>query len=127
MKNKLVDEWILKAEEDFESAKSLIKKRKRPVPNVVCFHCQQSIEKYLKAFLTKNSHEPPATHDLQRLNNICLKVAKDFEQIRDGLDILNAYSVDFRYPGEGATIRESKTAFQIASKIRKFLISKLKV
>jgi len=125
MKNKLVVEWIAKAEEDFESAKSLVKKRKKPVPDVICFHCQQSIEKYLKAFLTKNNLEPPATHDLQRLNNICQKIAKDFKQIREGLNILNAYSVNYRYPGEGATVRESKISFQIASKIRKFLISKL--
>jgi HEPN domain-containing protein len=40
MRKKLVDEWIYKAEEDFESARHLVKKLKRHVPDVVCFHCQ---------------------------------------------------------------------------------------
>jgi HEPN domain-containing protein len=127
MRKKLVKEWIYKGEEDFESARHLVKKAKKPVPDVVCFHCQQSIEKYLKAFLAQNNIEPPEIHDLQRLNNICLKVDKSFDQISEGLDVLNAYAVNFRYPGEGATVRESKKAFQIAAKIRKILKSKLKM
>jgi len=126
MKNRLVKECIHKAEEDYESAKILVKKRTKRVPDVVCFHSQQCIEKYLKAFLTQNKIEPPAIHDLQRLNAVCLKVDKGFSQISDALDVLNAYAVVFRYPGEGATVRESKDAFLIASKIRNILKSKIK-
>ncbi|MBI4848150.1 MAG: HEPN domain-containing protein [Nitrospirae bacterium] len=32
----------------------------------MCFHCQQCIEKYLKAFLIYNESEPPRTHDRPR-------------------------------------------------------------
>lgn len=127
MREKLVEEWIYKAEQDFESAHQLIKKLKKPVPDVVCFHCQQTIEKYLKAFLVQNDIEPPEIHDLQRLKNVCVKIDKSFDQISEGLDVLNAYAVDFRYPGEGATINESKKAFQTAVKIREFLRAKLKI
>ena len=44
-------EWLEKAEEDFEAAKTIMKRRRRPLPSIVCFHCQQAAEKYLKALL----------------------------------------------------------------------------
>ena len=127
MKKERVKEWIYKAEEDFESARQLAKKTTKVVPNVVCFHCRQSIEKYLKAFLIWHDIEPPAIHDLQRLNNICIKIDKDFNLISEQLNSLNAYAVDFRYPGENATIEESKSAVQIMKHVRKFLRNKLKL
>jgi hypothetical protein len=55
-----------------------------------------------------------------------LKVDKSFSQIGEGLDVLNAYAVDFRYPGEGATVSQSIKAFQTMEKIKKFLKTKLK-
>lgn len=42
--------WINLAEEDWQLAKSLLR-RKRPSPTHICFHAQQSAEKYLKALL----------------------------------------------------------------------------
>ncbi|MFH1477044.1 MAG: HEPN domain-containing protein [Verrucomicrobiota bacterium] len=47
----LVREWIKKAEEDFVAAQQLSRVRKPPVWNIVCFHCQQCVEKYLIAYL----------------------------------------------------------------------------
>ena len=49
-----IKEWINKAEDDFEGAKDIARRRKRPLPDLVCFHCQQSAEKYLKSFLINN-------------------------------------------------------------------------
>lgn len=42
--------WVLKAEDDIESARTLAALAK-PKRDVVCFHCQQAAEKYLKALL----------------------------------------------------------------------------
>src|SRR6266446_2136200 len=39
-------EWMAKAEEDFLAATDLALRRKRPVWDAVCFHCQQAAEKY---------------------------------------------------------------------------------
>ena len=49
-----IKEWINKAEDDFEGAKDIARRRKRPLPDLVCFHCQQSAGKYLKL----NRHSP---------------------------------------------------------------------
>jgi len=45
-----VKEWINKAEADFEGAMHLARRRKKPLPDLVCFHCQQCAEKYLNPY-----------------------------------------------------------------------------
>lgn len=127
MTKKLVKEWIYKAEEDFESALYLGKKRKRAIPDVVCFHSQQCIEKYLKAFLVKNNVEPPEIHDLQRLKKLCADIDEDFNELSAQLDILNAYAVNFRYPGEEASIEESRESVSAMKKVREFIRKKLRL
>ncbi len=125
MRKKLVEEWIYKAEGDFESALYLVKNRKKPIPDVVCFHSQQCIEKYLKAFLVKNSIEPPEIHDLQRLSRLCADIDKKFNRISEQLDTLNAYAVNFRYPGEKATVEESRESVLIMKKARECIRRKV--
>jgi HEPN domain-containing protein len=48
----LLNEWIAKAEADDKSALALQRRRKEPLPDIVCYHCQQCVEKYLKAYLS---------------------------------------------------------------------------
>ena len=47
---KQVEDWILLADKDLYAAEILLKDE-YPLTNIVAFHCQQSIEKCLKAFL----------------------------------------------------------------------------
>jgi len=61
MSEKLVKEWIAKAEEDYKTILTLNRQKKHKLPNSICFHCQQCIEKYLKAFLVHNEFKPPRT------------------------------------------------------------------
>lgn len=49
-----LEEWIRKAEQDFEYARMGIRRRKSPLYDGVCFHAQQCAEKYLKAFLVRH-------------------------------------------------------------------------
>ncbi len=44
-------EWVLKAEEDYLAATALSRRRKKPLWNIVAFHAQQAVGKYLKARL----------------------------------------------------------------------------
>ena len=52
-------EWISKAEQDYETAETMARKRKNPVPDIVGFHSQQCIEKYLKAYLVSSKTDFP--------------------------------------------------------------------
>jgi HEPN domain-containing protein/predicted nucleotidyltransferase len=99
---------------------------RQAVPDSVCFHYQQCIEKYLKAFLISNDIEPPEIHDLQRLKTICGKLDESFEEVSGELDILNAYAVNFRYPGEAASLEEANEAVLVMRRLHKFIRDRLK-
>jgi HEPN domain-containing protein len=53
-----------------------------PEYDIICFHIQQFIEKYLKAFLIKSGTEPPKVHDINMLLRECIRKEKEFERFR---------------------------------------------
>ena len=59
---RLTAQWVRKAEDDIVGARSL-EQSKPPLNDLICFHCQQSAEKYLKA-LVQESGSRSATHIL---------------------------------------------------------------
>ena len=63
----LLEEWVDKAEGDYKSAVILNRTRKGTPYDSVCYHCQQSAEKYLKAYLILQGAIPRRTHDLEVL------------------------------------------------------------
>ena len=63
---KTTKEWVKKAEEDWLLARQG-SRSKVPVHDGVCFHCQQSAEKFLKGALEELNLVPPKTHDLDLL------------------------------------------------------------
>ena len=54
--SKIVQEWFDIAEMDLSSAKYLQNMHPTPI-EIICYHCQQSSEKFLKGFLALNEHE----------------------------------------------------------------------
>ncbi|SHH96233.1 HEPN domain-containing protein [Desulfosporosinus lacus] len=90
-------EWFNLAVMDMRSAEYLT--NMKPVPiEIICYHCQQSVEKYLKGYLVLNGVNPPKTHDLDQLNKLCLKFSDAFADIADHCSDLTAYGVQPRYP-----------------------------
>ena len=67
---------------------------------MICYNCQQSAEKNLKAFLIKNDTQYRRTHDLEFLNGVCADIDEDFENIFDDCEALNDYGVMPKYPHE---------------------------
>jgi HEPN domain-containing protein len=111
-------EWVLKAENDFKAASQLLRSRKALVPDAVCFLCQQSVEKYLKARLVEAGLAFPRTHDLLQLLNLCLPVEPLWAAFGQRLDAMSDYAVDFRYPGHSASAKEAKVAHKHAASFR---------
>ncbi len=64
----------------------------------VCFHCQQAVEKFLKAFLIANGVEIKKTHNIEYLLAECADFDRDFSGIDPGE--LSDFGVDMRYPGD---------------------------
>lgn len=122
-----VEGWLVKAETDYKAAIDLARRRKDPLPEAVCFHCQQCAEKYLKAFLILSMVSFPKIHDLIALKTLCVQLDGSFELIHDCLDRLEGYDVAIRYPGETATIDDANEAVAAMKAVRRFVRVKLGV
>lgn len=114
----LTREWIKKAEEDFVAAQQLSRVRKPPMWNVLCFHCQQCVEKYLKAYLQEKGRDIPKTHNLTLLLDLVLPDEPLWEAFRHSFNLLNGFAVEFRYPGESATAQDARNALSLCEKLR---------
>jgi HEPN domain-containing protein len=125
--NEVTAEWVFKAEEDFYSADSLLHAVEVPLAGTASFHCQQCAEKYLKAFLQEHRARFERKHDLLPLDDLCIKIDKDFVKIRAELESLENYAVAIRYPGAYASVELAEKAFDAAERVRKFIRKKLKI
>ena len=123
--NELTAEWVEKVEGDFTTAGPDLRARKQPNYDTACFHAQQVVEKYLKAFLQENGQQFPKTHNLVHLLELCLTIDRDFEPYRIQLIVLDRYAVRYRYPGDAAGVDEARDAFRTARVLRQFLRVKL--
>lgn len=110
-------EWVRKAEADFRGAKSLAGKTP-PLHDLVCFHCQQCAEKYLKALLEELGIAVAKTHALDHLLTVLRPHHPSLRPLRRGLLLLKRFAVDVRYPGASAKKREATAALRWAGKVR---------
>lgn len=123
---KLVHQWIKIAERDMITAQRELEIEPN-VTDIICFHCQQAVEKYLKAFLTKHQIEFPKTHSIMMLINLCSRVDISFKEKLSNADMLTDYAVEIRYPDEWyePSIEEAKKAYELAKAIKDFVLEKL--
>ena len=112
-------EWVKKAQADYQMALAMSRKRKVPFHDGVCFHCQQSAEKYLKARLEEMGVSIPKTHDLDKLLQLVLPAEPLWAALLPALLRLSEYAVAFRYPGENATEAKAKDARRDIKVVRK--------
>jgi len=112
-------EWARYAEEDWKLAVSLMR-RKQPPSTAICFHAQQSAEKYLKALLLSRKVHFPKTHDLSALNSLCEQHGILTGFLPQLLTLLTDHAVASRYPGEEPTLEEARQSLEIAKTVRKF-------
>lgn len=122
---KLFKDWIIKAQNDFRAAEILYKEE--GPSDTLCFHCHQSVEKFLKAFLVFSQKRFSKVHDLVFLANLCKRIDKDFEQLKNELAILNRYYIESRYPSDALTYsrQECKKVLDITEKLTQFIIKKI--
>ncbi|TCO10756.1 HEPN domain-containing protein [Natronoflexus pectinivorans] len=119
-----IKQWLIKANEDLLVVEKLTESE-IVATSSVCFHCQQAVEKFLKAYLIANGVEIKKTHNIEFLLSECSDFDKDFINI-DPKE-LSDFGVDARYPGdmyipdEVETLEYKKLAFEI----KKFVESKI--
>ncbi len=70
-----------------------------PVTTPAAFHCQQAVEKGLKAFLVSRGQRFRKVHNLTYLLDLCEDHDEDLAELRDDVQRLNPFAVNERYPG----------------------------
>ena len=115
-------EWQRLADMDLNSARYLL--NMRPIPlEIICYHCQQAAEKYLKGYIVLKGKNPPKIHDLDELLKLCLSFSDAFQDIADECSDLTVFGVQPRYPME--LVLEEQDALQALSSakvVRDFLL-----
>lgn len=111
--------WMEKAESDLKNASYTLQMGDDCPTDTVCFHAQQCVEKYLKAFLVFQAIDFPKTHDIKELLVLLPENSRHMlrpeEQRR-----LTDYATVTRYPGdyEAISLTEARRAVKIARRVR---------
>ena len=121
---KIVGLWFDKAEADLTAANILFESNPL-VLDIVCFHCQQAVEKYLKGFLVFYDVEFPKTHILEYLIKLCSKVDPVFNTIE--LNELSQFAVRARYPHDSYAPEREETFYylELGQNVRELVIMKI--
>ncbi len=123
----LTNNWFKKADNDLKNATIVVEAEDSPA-DTICFHCQQTAEKYLKGFLVYHGCEFEKQHDLDYLLDLCCQIDSSFDSLRDIAENLIPYAVSSRYPSDSFyeyPEDEAKEAIEIAKQIKKFVLRKL--
>jgi HEPN domain-containing protein len=129
MKKEIILRWFRKAESDLKVVKHLLTIDEPPT-DALSFHCQQAIEKYLKAFLTFHDVRVKKIHDLEAILNLCIEQDVEFKSLdKEKISSLSLFAVDVRYPEEFyiPSLDEVKEYFEITLKVKEFVLKKLEI
>lgn len=118
-------EWIERAEADYAAARLLRRSRKKHSRNLVCFHLQQCVEKYLKARLVEEGADFPRTHDLERLLDLLLPFEPLLAPLRPELAGITDHAVASRYPGRLISPAEARMLSRMTDGIREIMRERL--
>jgi len=125
-KEKEIRQWLIKAKHDLGSAKCLIAGEVKFLDTAV-YHCQQSAEKSLKAYLTFKDTPFQKIHDLSVLVEQCTELDVAFQKISNVSEILTPYATAFRYPGDvlEPEYSEALEAIHLAENVLVFVMERL--
>jgi HEPN domain-containing protein len=120
-KSEYIRNWLFRANEDIAVIQSLSNTNIEYYTSTICFHSQQAVEKFLKAFLIYNDIDFPKTHDLDFLLMECKKIDNSFIDIE--LKSLTDFGVSIRYPDDFYVpgVKETKEYMEIAEEIKNLI------
>lgn len=122
-----IEEWLNFAKEDLDTAKALLN-GDFLFNRSICYHCQQSAEKDLKAYIIYLDLPLNKTHNLIKLVDQISELDKEITHLQQAVEVLTDYILTARYPDDSDLIadEESKLAFKESEKINNYIRSKIK-
>jgi HEPN domain-containing protein len=122
--------WIVKAWRDLETARRAVT-GEPPFYDIAVYHCQQSAEKAVKAYLIHHGRPYEKTHDIEVLIDFASEIDLTFSQLADAADVLTPYATRFRYPNLTFAVEPQPTeyeeALRYAQTIYEFVLNLLPV
>lgn len=91
-------DWLERAEEDLRSAHKLLEDE--DCYNSAAFHCQQTVEKSLKAYVLLRTGRLLEGHNLSWLCKQAMRYHDNFSQWLDECAALNRCYIETRYPAD---------------------------
>ena len=124
-KNDQIKKWIEKADHDLGTA-LLTYKHISKYTDIIAFHCQQAVEKYLKSYILKLGLPFKKTHDLVLLLEQISQSDTIEEQWFDKAIEMQDYAVEIRYPDDILELSDDdiKKAILTAKEFRKLILTK---
>lgn len=123
-----VQNWFQKADNDLRAIQNNLKDSDPPT-DVICFHAQQAIEKYMKGVLIYFGKHITKTHDLVFLLTEISNYMPEIEKMEDKIRNVNRYAVEVRYPDimfEPA-FEQAEEAYEIALAVKNIIREKITV
>ena len=122
----LVRGWLEKARRNLLVATRALE-NPEPLTDIICFHAQQAVEKYLKAYLVWHEVGFPRTHALEDLALLAAQVDQEFQELVDEVVVLTPYAVEVRYPEfEIPSLEDAEEALRTAHKVARIVLGKLR-
>jgi HEPN domain-containing protein len=106
------ESWLEHARSDLRLARLAV--GQDVLPEQICFHAQQAVEKALKAILLARHVEFPLTHDLEELLSIFAVAGIEVPDQLQEAGMLTPYAVETRYPGFWGEISETDIRHALA-------------
>jgi HEPN domain-containing protein len=118
---------LFRANEDILVIENLFESEPEMFSSSICFHAQQAVEKFLKAFLVYHDVDFPKTHDLDFLLLECKKINDRVFDI--DLGSLTDFGVSIRYPDDFYLPDKEQTFFfkGIAFRVKELVEFNLKL
>jgi len=85
---------------------------------IICLHCQQAVEKYLKGYLIAQSGgNPLKTYDLAELCALCQGYEQSFVNLEAACSRLTMYAAQTWYP-DGIDLEETDMEYALGAAIK---------
>ncbi len=115
------DEWLLKAEHDYKTAK-LILENDKSLLDMAIYHTQQSVEKSLNGFLNFHNKPLAKTHNVRLLLEYCVDIEEELKSLMEDVFLVSPFDTLFRYPGQELAPNEETLKRAIKSAERVLLV-----